>query len=83
MLEFLAVKQVGTVYVYTCYVSKAPHLSNVEILILYVVSNEDCKFAMNLFSNTSEPSQTLIYSMFYWKCRFEMALKCLIFQETS
>ena len=45
MLEFLAVKQVGKVYIYACYVSKAPlTLPNVEILILYVLSNDDCKF---------------------------------------
>ena len=42
MLEFQAVKQVGTVYIYACYVSKAPHLQNVKILILYVLSNDDC-----------------------------------------
>ena len=42
MLEFLAVKQVVKVYIYACYVSKALHLPNVEILILYVLSNDDC-----------------------------------------
>ena len=41
MLEFLAVKLVGKVYIYACHVSKAPYLTNVEILILYVLSNDD------------------------------------------
>ena len=49
MLEFLAVKQVGKVFIYTCYVSKALQPRNVEILILCVLSNDDCKFAINLF----------------------------------
>ena len=52
MLGFLALKQVVKVYIYACYVSKALHLPNVEILILYVPSNNDCKFTINSFPIT-------------------------------
>ena len=49
MFRILGGKTCRKVYIYACYVSKPPHLPNVEILILYVLSNDDCKFAINLF----------------------------------
>ena len=44
-----------------------------EILLLHVLYNDACKFTINLFPISWEPSQNLIYSIFYCKCRFEMA----------
>ena len=49
LVYFLTVKQIGKVYIYPCYVTKTPHLPNVEILMVYVLSHDDCKFAVNLF----------------------------------
>ena len=56
---FLAVKQVGKVYIYVWYVSKALHLPNVEILILYLWSIDDCKLAINLFPISWEPFENI------------------------
>ena len=59
MLGFLALKQVGKVYIYACYVSKALHLPNVEILILYLLSIDDCNLAINLFRISWEPFENI------------------------
>ena len=53
-----------------------------EILLLHVLSNDACKFAINLFPISWGSFEMLIYYIFYWKCRFEMAVMYLILQET-
>ena len=60
------------------------HLVDIfEILLLHVLSNDACKFAINLFPISWGPFENinLLYFLF-WKCRFEMAVMCLILQET-
>ena len=62
-----------------------PELSsggNFGNLLFHVLSNDVCKFAINLSPITWGPFEMLIYSIFYWECRFEMAVMCLILQET-
>ena len=56
---FMAVKLVGKVYIYACYVSKTLQLPNVDILILYVLSNDDWKFAINLFPISWGPFENI------------------------
>ena len=59
------------------------HLVDIfEILLLHVLYNDACKFAINLFPSPQGHLKMLIYSIFYWKCWFEMAVMCLILQET-
>ena len=54
-----------------------------EILLFYILSCDACKFAINLFYPSADSHlKMLIYYIFSWECRFEMAVMCLILQET-
>ena len=53
-----------------------------EILLLHVLSNDTCKFDINLSPSAESPLKMLIYYFFYWKCRFGMTVIFLILQET-
>ena len=53
-----------------------------EILLLHVLSNDACKFAINLLPITWESFENVNLLYFYCKCTFEMAVMHLILQET-
>ena len=58
------------------------NLGNSFFFFLHILSNDMCKFAINLSASAESHLKMLIYYFFYWKCRFEMAVMHLILQET-
>ena len=51
-----------------------------EILLLHVLYNDACKFTINLFPISWEPSQNVnLFYICYCKCRFEMAIMMLYY----
>ena len=47
-----------------------PHLPNIEILILYVLSNDDCKFAIILFAISWGPFENI--NLFYFLLKMQI-----------
>ena len=55
-----------------------------EILLLHALSNDACKICHKTCCPLAESHlKMIIYYIFYCKCTFEMAVICLILQETS